>query len=149
MSVCLCVYVCWCVVHADCYASNWHSWPLARLSTFMITRRQSCVNTDTRSSAIAEKPRDALCRLKSCELLYEQDVALSDVTLLARRRVLPLVSYVAYVPVLQTTTDASERPSLVWPSYTMCRRASNDANRSHVTLRNTLCNSHIFIRLRA
>jgi len=32
-----------------------------------------------------------------------------DVTLLARRRVLPLVSYVTYALVLQTTTDNDDR----------------------------------------
>jgi len=45
-----------------------------------------------------------------------------DVTLLARRRLLPPVSNVAYASV---TDDRRQRPSLVCPLYTRCRWASN------------------------
>jgi len=42
-----------------------------------------------------------------------------DVTLLARRRVLPLVSYVAYASVTPATVISLP------PSYIMCKRISN------------------------
>jgi len=62
-------------------------------------------------------------------ILVKQGVALRDVTLLARR-VLPLVSYVAYASV---TDDARrQRPLLIWTFYTMYRRASNITKDGHV-----------------
>jgi len=55
--------------------------------------------------------------MKSAHTLNEQGVALTGRNTTGPPR-LPLVSYVAYASV---TDDANS-----WPSYTMCRRASNE-----------------------
>ena len=54
-----------------------------------------------------------------------------DVTLLVRRRVLPLVSYIAHASV--TNDDRRQRLLLICP-YTMCRRASNRPTNSPAEL---------------